>query len=73
MRNTVIALRRLGLAFSHDLFRHRKVVNGSMLDEHEGEISDDACALLRAVIIETFSVNRRAKLTPDRRPILTPS
>lgn len=27
MRNTVVALQRIGLRFSHDLFRHRKIIN----------------------------------------------
>ncbi|MBZ9963742.1 VapE domain-containing protein [Mesorhizobium sp. BR1-1-2] len=65
MRNTVIALQRLGFTFSHDLFRHRKVVNGEMLDEHEGEISDDACALLRKFIIEAFGFDPKAENVRD--------
>lgn len=65
MRNTVVALQRLGFAFSHDLFRHRKVVNGAMLDDHEGEISDDACALLRKFIIEAFGFDPKAENVRD--------
>ncbi|MCH4548065.1 hypothetical protein MK632_20210 [Rhizobium changzhiense] len=65
MPNTVIALRRLDFDFSHDLFRHRKVVNGSMLDEHEGEISDDACALLRAFVIQTFNFDPKSENVRD--------
>lgn len=65
MRNTVIALRRLGLTFSHDLFRHRKNVNGNMLDEHEGEISDDACALLRSFVIEAFNFDPKPENVRD--------
>ncbi|MET3663139.1 VapE domain-containing protein [Aquamicrobium ahrensii] len=65
MRNTVVALQRLGFAFSHDLFRHRKVVNGAILDDHEGEISDDACALLRKFIIEAFGFDPKAENVRD--------
>ncbi|HKU27859.1 MAG TPA: VapE domain-containing protein, partial [Candidatus Sulfotelmatobacter sp.] len=63
--NTVVALRRLGLSFSHDLFRHRKVVNGNALEEHQGEITDDACAVLRATIIEAFNFDPRAENVRD--------
>jgi predicted P-loop ATPase len=65
MRNTVLALQRLGFSFSHDLFRHRKVVNGAMLDEHEGEISDDACALLRKFVIEAFNFDPKPENVRD--------
>ncbi|MFT4167182.1 MAG: VapE family protein [Microlunatus sp.] len=65
MRNSVVALQRLGFTFSHDLFRHRKVVNGTMLDDHSGEISDDACALLRAFVIEKFNFDPKAENVRD--------
>lgn len=65
MRNTVVALQRLGFAFSHDLFRHRKVVNGAILEEQQGEISDDACAMLRKFIIEAFGFDPKAENVRD--------
>jgi Virulence-associated protein E/RepB DNA-primase from phage plasmid len=65
MRNAAIALQRLDLSFSQDLFRHRKVVDGSELGEYQGEISDDACAILRAVIIEIFNFDPRAEHVRD--------
>lgn len=65
MRNTVLALQRLEFTFSHDLFRHRKVVNGTMLDEHAGEISDDACSLLRSFVIERFNFDPKAENVRD--------
>lgn len=65
MRNAVIALQRLELSFSHDLFRHRKRVNGNLLDEQQGEISDDACAALRALIIDTFNFDPKAENVRD--------
>lgn len=65
MRNALVALQRLGLSFAHDLFRHRKVVNGAILDEQQGEISDDACAVLRGTIIDTFNFDPRAENVRD--------
>jgi hypothetical protein len=65
MRNAVIALQRLDLSFALDLFRHRKVVNGTLLEENQGEISDDACARLRGVIIQEFNFDPRAENVRD--------
>ena len=65
MRNTVVALQRLELTFSHDLFRHRKVVAGAVLDEHEGEISDDACAVLRKFVIDMFGFDPKPENVRD--------
>ncbi|TPK94787.1 hypothetical protein FJ934_14335 [Mesorhizobium sp. B2-4-12] len=65
MRNTAVALQKLELSFSHDLFRHRKVVNGTLLEEQQGEISDDACAMLRAAIIESFGFDPKAENVRD--------
>jgi len=65
MRNTVIALQRLRVTFSPDLLRHRNGVNGAVRDEHEGEISDDACALLRTFVIETFNFDPKPENVRD--------
>ncbi|MCK7612356.1 VapE domain-containing protein [Roseibium sediminicola] len=65
MRNTRVALQRLDISFSHDLFRHRKVINGALLDEQQGEISDDACAILRGLIIDAFNFDPRAENVRD--------
>ncbi|MEL3890449.1 VapE domain-containing protein [Ferrovibrio sp. MS7] len=65
MRNAVVALQRISVSFSHDLFRHRKIVNGNTLDEHAGEVSDDACAILRAAIIENFDFDPKAENVRD--------
>ena len=70
MRNTVVALQRLGLSFAHDQFRHRKIINGAVLDDHEGEISDDACALLRAAIIDAFCFDPKAENVRDAVTLL---
>lgn len=63
--NTLLALQRLGLAFSHDLFRHRKMINGAALQEFQGELSDDAVAMVRAVIMETFRFDPKAENVRD--------
>ena len=65
MRNTVLSLQRIGLSFSHDLFQHRKIINGAELGEHQGEISDDGCAMLRALIIDSFNFDPRAENVRD--------
>lgn len=65
MRNTVLALERLQLSFSHDLFRHRKIVNGAPLEQHQGEVSDDAVAVLRALVTETYNFDPRAENVRD--------
>lgn len=65
MRNALVALQRLELSFAHDLFRHRKVVNGTLMDEVHGDISDDLCAVLRGQIIDTFNFDPRAENVRD--------
>ncbi len=65
MRNAITALQRLELAFSHDLFRHRKIINGALLEDHAGEISDDACSMLRALVIDRFHFDPRAENVRD--------
>jgi predicted P-loop ATPase len=49
----------------HDWFQHRKFVNGKALDQLQGEISDDACAVLRALIIDMFGFDPRAENVRD--------
>lgn len=65
MRNARVALQRLDLSFSYDQFQHRKIINGALLDEHQGEISDDACTFLRALIIDRFNFDPRAENVRD--------
>jgi len=65
MRNTIVALQRLELAFAHDLFRQRKIINGTQLEEHAGEISDDACSRLRGIVIDQFDFDPRAENVRD--------
>lgn len=65
MRNAVVALRRLELQFGQNLFTHRKVINGRILDEQQGEVSDDVCVTLRGYIIDQFGFDPRAENVRD--------
>jgi hypothetical protein len=53
-RNAMLASLRLGLEFSCDRFRHRNLILGMPIQEFAGELSDDACAVLRNYIIEKY-------------------
>lgn len=65
MRNAVAAIRRLGFSCSYDLFRHRKMLSGNLLDEHQGELSDDSCMRLRGMIMEYFGFDPRSDHVRD--------
>lgn len=65
MRNAAVAIHRLGVSCSFDLFRNRKIVDGRSLEEHQGEISDDACMALRGLIIENFGFDPRSEHVRD--------
>ncbi len=54
LRNTILAMRRMGLRFAYDQFRYRKTVRGVQIQEYQGDLSDDACAVLRHGIIEEY-------------------
>jgi len=54
LRNTILAMRRMGLRFAYDQFRYRKTVQGAQIQEYQGDLSDDACAVLRHAIIEEY-------------------
>jgi energy-coupling factor transporter ATP-binding protein EcfA2 len=70
MRNAATAIRRLGLSCSYDMFRHRKIIGGAMLEDHEGEISDDACIVLRGRIIDEFGFDPRSDHVRDALTLL---
>ena len=63
--NTLLALGRLDLTFAYDRFRYRKMVNGNVLQEFQGELSDDAVAMVRAVVLETFGFDPKAENVRD--------
>jgi hypothetical protein len=52
LNNTIVAMRRMGLRFTNDQFRHRKKVEGQQIQEYQGDLSDDACSVLRYSIME---------------------
>ena len=54
LRNTLLAIGRLGLHCEFDEFHRRKVIGGRTLQEVQGELSDDGCAVLRNEIIQRF-------------------
>lgn len=53
-RNAMLASLRLGLQFSSDRFHYRNLIQGMPIQEFAGELSDDACAVLRNIIVATF-------------------
>jgi predicted P-loop ATPase len=53
-RNTVLAIQKLGITGSSDKFRHRKSLGGRMMQSFVGDLSDDACAMLRKTIVDEF-------------------
>ena len=48
------AILRLGIECRKDVFRNRLLVGGQVLQSYQGELSDDACAMLRQVILDGF-------------------
>ena len=54
LRNSILAMRRLEVRFAFNQFSYRKTVQGFAIQEYQGELSDDACAVLRHAIIEKF-------------------
>jgi energy-coupling factor transporter ATP-binding protein EcfA2 len=70
MRNSVTAIRRLGISCAYDRFRMRKVLAGNQLEDHQGEISDDACMLLRGMILAQFGFDPRSDHVRDAISLL---
>jgi hypothetical protein len=63
--NTKLAIQRLGITAVHDNFHKRKIVGGHVLQEFQGELSDDACAHLRSLILEHFRFDPGRENTRD--------
>lgn len=64
-RNTVLAIRRLGLFGEFDEFHNRKILGGKALENYQGELSDDGCAMLRHFIIQQFKFDPGKENTWD--------
>jgi hypothetical protein len=54
LKNTIVACQKLGITFANDTFHRRKLVGGHVIERYAGEVSDDACRVLRQVIIDRF-------------------
>ncbi|TCK23517.1 DNA primase RepB-like protein [Ancylobacter aquaticus] len=65
MRNAMVAIRRLDLQCQFDAFRQRKTLMGHVLEEHQGEISDDAVSVIRNLVIDRFDFDPRADHVRD--------
>ena len=65
MRNAMLAMQRLRLHFAHDLFRYRKTIQGVLIEEYQGNLSDDACSALRLMIIDQFGFDVGKEPTRD--------
>ncbi|MBB3904741.1 VapE domain-containing protein [Methylobacterium brachythecii] len=55
LRNTLLAIARLGLRCEYDEFHRRKKIGGQALQVFEGELSDDGCAVLRHEILREYN------------------
>ena len=53
-RNAMLAITRLGVHCECDAFHNRKKIQGKILQEYAGDLSDDLCARLRTHILELF-------------------
>jgi hypothetical protein len=65
MQNAMVAMQRLELRFAHDRFRYRKTVEGALIHEYQGTLSDDACSALRSLIIDQFGIDVGKEATRD--------
>lgn len=52
--NVLIAIRRLNLSVSYDMFRNRMTVHGITLQEFQGELNDKIITIFRSTILEKF-------------------
>lgn len=52
--NARVAIRRLGVICEFDTFHNRSKVGGHVLQYYQGELTDNACAMLRQLILETY-------------------
>jgi len=53
-KNAKVAVQALGIACQNDTFHGRKTIGGHPIAQFAGEITDDAVAALRNLIVETF-------------------
>ena len=65
LANTLVGLVRLGHSFRYDQFRHRKMIDGTVLPEIHGEVSDDAVSIIRGLFLDAFKFDPRADNVRD--------
>lgn len=65
LRNTMVAIQRLGVHCEFDVFHRRKIVGGHILQQYAGEMDDDVCARLRTLIIEAYHFDPGKEHTRD--------
>jgi hypothetical protein len=63
--NARIAIVALGIECRHDVFHQKKLVGGHAIEQWAGELSDDACQMLRVIIRETFGFDPGRDATHD--------
>lgn len=68
--NALMACGRLEMTFEFDAFHNRKRIGGHQLQEYQGDISDDAAAYLRKLIIDTFGFDPGKQNLQDAITIL---
>lgn len=59
LKNAQIAIHRLEISCSYDRFRNRLFVEGQLLNGSGGELSENVCAMVRQIILDTFGVDMR--------------
>lgn len=64
-QNSQVAMLRLGLLFSFDVFRQRKFVSGCPLQEYDGEVTDGAVLQIRDMINKRFGFDPGPNHTRD--------
>ena len=70
LRNTMLAIRRLGLYAKYDEFHNRKRIGGHALQSYAHELSDDGCAVLRNLILSTYGFDPGKDHTREAANIL---
>lgn len=65
MRNTILAIQRLNISCEYDAFKNRKRVGGHVIQSYAGDLTDDACAMLRKLILDQFGFDPGRENTRD--------
>ena len=69
--STIVALNKLGLKGSYNIFRNELLLGSEILNLNDGgELSDHACLALRRIVREIFVSNHRRRTCKTRRPTI---